>query len=92
MEISQDRLELALKNLKPSDWERFERLASTFLASEWPRIRTMASPSGDGGRDSELYSPEGSANVVVQYSVQADWVAKARGTVKRLYKLVADAR
>jgi hypothetical protein len=48
---------LALDRLKPSDWEDFERLASDFLAAEFTNLRTMAHPSGDGGRDSELFSP-----------------------------------
>lgn len=84
MEISQDRFQLALGGLKASDWERFERLAATFLASEWPNLRTMASPSGDGGRDSELFSPDEQPNVVIQYSVQYDWAAKIKGTAARL--------
>lgn len=45
------RLELALERLQPSDWNRFERLSSAFLASEFDDIRTVASPSGDDGRD-----------------------------------------
>jgi hypothetical protein len=92
MEVAQARLELALKNLKPSDWERFERLASTFLASEWPTIRTMAAAGGDGGRDSELFTPEGSANVVIQYSVQETWPEKIRKTAKRLRETFPDSK
>jgi len=92
MEISQERLDLALRQLRPSDWERFERFASTFLASEWTDLRTMASPSGDGGRDSELFSPKGKSNVVIQYSIQQDWTSKVRKTVKRLKETFLDAR
>ncbi len=44
----------------------------------------MASPSGDGGRDSELFSPEGEPHLVFQYSVQIEWDAKIRQTIKRL--------
>ena len=84
MEVSGQRFELALGQLRPSDWERFERVASAFLASEWSDIRTMAAPEGDGGRDSELFSPNGVANVVIQYSVQVDWAAKIRQTRTRL--------
>jgi hypothetical protein len=84
MEISQSRFLLALGGLKASDWERFEQLASTFLASEWPNLRTMASPGGDGGRDAVLFSPDGISNVVIQYSVQFDWASKINATVKRL--------
>ena len=38
LRISAARLELALKEIKSSDWERFERLCSVFLASDfyWP--------------------------------------------------------
>jgi len=91
MEVSQERFELALRELRDSDWERFERLSSTFLASEWPNLRTMASPTGDGGRDSELFSPKGTANVVIQYSIQKEWTAKIRLTAKRLAATFPDA-
>lgn len=78
------RLQLALDRLEPSDWERFEKLASAFLASDFDGLRTMASPSGDDGRDSELFSPVAEANVVLQYSVTKDWDRKIRKTVRRL--------
>lgn len=57
--------ELALERLRPSDWEHFEELSSAFLASDFPSLRTMASPSGDGGRDSELFSPIGDSTITV---------------------------
>lgn len=76
--------ELALEELRPSDWEHFEELSSSFLASEFPELRTMASPSGDGGRDSELYSPDGVTHIATQYSVSAGWEAKVNRTIKRL--------
>lgn len=44
----------------------------------------MASPSGDGGRDSELFSPTGILSVAVQYSVSQEWRTKIRKTIKRL--------
>jgi hypothetical protein len=44
----------------------------------------MATPSGDGGRDSELFAPADSPNVVIQYSIQRDWGDKIRRTVRRL--------
>jgi hypothetical protein len=91
MEISQDRFRLALGAITASDWERFERLASTFLASEWPKVRTMASAGGDGGRDSELFSTEEAPNVVIQYSVQNDWAAKIRATTTRLQETFPNA-
>jgi len=76
--------ELALERLRSSDWEYFEELSSQFLASEFPDIRTMANPSGDGGRDSELFTPNGVANVAIQYSVSESWGSKIGGTVRRL--------
>lgn len=74
----------ALERARTSDWEHFEELSSRFLVSEFPELRTMASPSGDGGRDSELFSPTGIPSVAVQYSVSQDWRTKIRKTIKRL--------
>lgn len=82
--MPQSRIELALSLLSPSDWRVFEKFASEFLAVEFPSLRTTASPAGDGGRDAELYSPLEDSTVVVQMSVQQDWDAKIRQTVKRL--------
>src|SRR5271157_4282423 len=44
----------------------------------------MAHPSGDGGRDSELFTPEGKPFIAAQYSVSDDWKSKIKKTVKRL--------
>jgi len=85
------RLELALERLQPSDWGRFERLASAFLANEFDELRTVASPSGDEGRDAELFSPLAEPTVVVQYSVAVDWKAKINGTVRRLKDTIPGA-
>lgn len=82
--VSRERLEFALGNVKGSQWQKFEELASAFLAMEFDSHRTMASPGGDGGRDAELYSFDGTANVLIQYSVQADWRTKINDTFKRL--------
>lgn len=76
--------ELALDKTRPSDWEYFEELSSGFLASELQSLRTMASPSGDGGRDSELFSSDGSTYVAVQYSVAKDFDSKVMRTISRL--------
>lgn len=76
--------ELALDKTRSSDWEYFEELSSGFLASELTSLRTMASPSGDGGRDSELFSSDGNTYVAVQYSVSKDFDAKVMKTIKRL--------
>ena len=77
---------LALEHLKPSDWAHFETLCSDFLAAEFTNLRTLADPSGDGGRDSELFAPQGHPNVAFQYSVTGSWRNKVRHTVKRLSK------
>jgi hypothetical protein len=84
MTVSRERFELALDRLKDSDWERFENLASAFLAADFSKLRTMASSSGDGGRDSELFTPDNEPTVVFQYSVQEAWQPKIKNTVKRL--------
>jgi hypothetical protein len=75
---------MALERLEPSDWAHFEQLCSAFLVPEFPNLRTMAHPSGDGGRDSELFSPEGKPFIAAQYSITDDWKSKIRQTVKRL--------
>lgn len=84
MNITRQRFELALKQLTGGDWSRFEQICSSFLSAEFSDLRTMASPSGDGGRDSELFSPNGIPFVVIQYSVQKDWRSKIKHTIERL--------
>ncbi len=83
---------LALERLEPSDWAQFELLCSAFLAPEFATLRTMASPSGDGGRDSELFSPENRSFIAAQYSVTTNWKSKVRHTVKRLEAECPDVR
>lgn len=78
------RFKLALEQLESSDWRLFETLAAEFLVSDYPMLRTTASPSGDGGRDGELFSVDGFPDVGFQYSVAADWSAKIKRTQKRL--------
>ncbi|MBI4998887.1 MAG: hypothetical protein HZC22_18700 [Rhodocyclales bacterium] len=85
------RLELALERIQPSDWNRFERLASAFLAGDFDDIRTVASPGGDEGRDAELFSPSMEPNVLIQYSVTEGWRAKVNKTVNRLEKTFPNA-
>lgn len=94
MEIKLNRklLELALERLRSSDWESFEELSSAYLASDFGELRTMASPSGDGGRDSELFSPSGVVPIVVQYSVSTDWKTKIRKTIARIVSTKPDTR
>lgn len=75
-----ERFELALDRLRPSDWKLFEELASKFIAPDFPNLRTVASPSGDQGRDAFLFSPENDPTVLLQYSVTDDWDRKIRET------------
>ena len=82
--MNRSQFELALTHTKASDWAHFESLCSHFLASEHPSMRTMASASGDGGRDSQLYAPDGENIVCAQYSVTKSWDEKIRKTQKRL--------
>lgn len=82
--MKENRFRLALEKLAPAQWERFERFASQFLASELPDLRTVASASGDAGRDAELFSPLGDPTQVLQYSVTQNWRQKIRGTAKRI--------
>src|SRR5713226_3771789 len=65
------RLKLALDRLEAEHWSRFEQFASEFLVSDYPNLRTVASTSGDQGRDAELFSPDGLPSVVLQYSVES---------------------
>lgn len=87
---TRDRFEFALDNTKKTQWELFEELASSFLSSEYTQLRTMASASGDGGRDSELFSDEGISSVAFQYSVTDEWGPKIRSTVRRLEENFGD--
>jgi hypothetical protein len=79
-----NRLQLGLELLRPSDWHRFEKLASALLAAEFDDLRTTASPSGDEGRDSELFAPRAEPKVLLQYSISADWASKIHRTVQRI--------
>jgi hypothetical protein len=82
--MNSKRFEFALDNLKSSEWSRFEQLASQYLAGEFGELRTMASPEGDQGRDSELFSPNNEPTVFIQYSVTESWATKIRKTAKRI--------
>lgn len=75
---------MAMSRLTSADWEQFERLAASFLASEYSALRTMAAPSGDGGRDSELFTDAGEPTTAMQYSVTPEWSRKIKQTVERL--------
>ncbi len=82
--MHRERLQLALERLPPEQWKRFEEFASEFLAILDPNHRTVASPSGDGGRDAQLFSPDGQVKIVFQYSVTKKWESKIRETAKRI--------
>lgn len=85
MAISTERFEFALDNVASHQWAQFEKLASIYFASEWPRkYRTVAAASGDMGRDGEIFSPESDPNVLLQFSVAKDWAAKILLTIKRI--------
>jgi len=82
--VKPERFLLALERLPSEDWAKFEHLASTFLAVEYGALRTVASQSGDRGRDAYLFVPEDDPAVKLQYSVAADWRAKILATAKTL--------
>jgi hypothetical protein len=85
------QLELALKLLDPlSDWGRFERLARAFLASEYKSFRTMASSTGDKGRDGELVGVPEAPRTLFQISAQVDWKSKLRETISTIRKNFPD--
>ena len=79
-----DRFRFALSKTTSEHWPAFERLASAFLGDEHGALRTLATPSGDGGRDAILYQPEGDPSVAMQYSVQQDWSSKLRRSAPTL--------
>jgi len=90
--MSRDRFSFALAHSKPSHWELFENLASAFLAAEFSGLRTVATSSGDKGRDAELFSHDGSPTVMVQYSIAVNWNSKIKDTVKTIGKNFPDVR
>jgi hypothetical protein len=84
--MTSQRIQLALEQLSASNWQRLETFASEFLISEFPDLRTSASPSGDGGRDAEIITFKDDPIHVLQYSVTPKWPSKIRDTAKRLKK------
>ena len=90
--MSRDRFAFALEHLKPTHWELFDNLASAFLAAEFPNLRTLATASGDKGRDAELFSCNGNPTVMVQYSIAVDWRGKIKNTAKTINENFPDAR
>ncbi|MCQ8128453.1 hypothetical protein [Methylomonas rivi] len=92
MSLHRKRFTLALERIQPTDWARFEQFASAFLTSEFDNLRTVASPSGDEGRDAELFSPTSEPEIVLQYSVTKHWTTKIRDTAKKVKKNLTHAR
>lgn len=88
--MKSERCDLALKLIRPSEWKLFEEIASKFLAADFRNLRTLASESGDSGRDAVLFNPDDDPSVVIQFSVAEDWSAKIRQTVKRLKEKFSD--
>ncbi|MGO4453362.1 hypothetical protein [Arthrobacter sp. RAF14] len=80
------RLDMALRQLGPEDWSAFEKFAAEFLVVDYPSLRTMASMSGDRGRDGQLYQPNEEQTTFIQYSVTESWRAKITGTIATLTK------
>src|SRR5258708_21017672 len=85
------RFEFALERLQPADWARFERFASQFLVFDYGNLRSVATASGDLGRDAELFSPDGDVAVLLQYSVTKEWGPKIKQTAKRIRESFPDA-
>lgn len=82
--MQRERLQLALERIRPEQWKLFEEFASAFLSAQYPNLRTVASQSGDQGRDAELFSYDSPIQTILQYSVSQDWKSKIRRTAKRI--------
>lgn len=83
---SYERFRLALTQIDGAQWRVFERLATVFLADEYPSLRPMAAASGDGGMDATLYRPDEDPGVALQFSVRRDWESKITQTCERIKK------
>jgi hypothetical protein len=79
-----ERFKKALEGLDHHNWQLFEEIASKFTADEFPTLRTLADPSGDGARDGVLASPTEYPSIAVQYSVTDRTSAKIRATARTL--------
>lgn len=82
--MKSEQFRSALRSMESGAWEDFEKLSSAFLTVEYMNLRTMASNSGDGGRDAELFCADGHSDVAFQYSIRHDWKEKIRETVDRI--------
>jgi hypothetical protein len=77
------RFKLALTGIEGTQWRLFERLATVFLADEYPSLRPLAAASGDGGMDASLFQASDDPQVALQFSVRRDWENKIRQTCAR---------
>ncbi|MBA5872349.1 MAG: hypothetical protein GDA68_20465 [Nitrospira sp. CR2.1] len=90
--MNSESLRLALEQLKPDDWRRFEYFASKFLLPGFPNLRSVSGYSNDRGRDGELFSPDGEPTVFLQYSITPKWDQKIRATASKICKTFKEAR
>ena len=90
--MQRERLELALERIRPEQWKLFEDFASAFLSTLYLDLRTLASPSGDKGRDAELFSYDGRPHTVLQYSVAQNWENKILVTAQKISKNLPKVR
>jgi hypothetical protein len=78
------RFKKALEGLDHRNWQLFEEVAAKFVADEFPTLRTLADPAGDGGRDGVLLSPAEYPSIAIQYSVSERTSEKLRDTARTL--------
>ena len=78
------RFKKALEGLDHRNWQLFEEVAAKFVADEFPTLRTLADPAGDGARDGIRQSPAEYPTIAVQYSVTERTSAKIRDTARTL--------
>ena len=90
--MQRERLQLALERLHPGQWKLFEEFASAFLSAQYPNLRTVASQSGDQGRDAELFLYDGRIQTILQYSVSQKWESKILRTAKRISETRPETR
>ena len=78
------RLKIALTRIEGAQWRLFERLATVFVAEEYPSLRPTAQASGDDGMDATLFQPTDDPDVILQFSIRKDWSNKIKDTCRRL--------
>jgi hypothetical protein len=90
--ISYERFKLALASVDGAQWRAFEKLATVFLAEEYPSLRPMAASSGDNGLDAAIFHAADDPEVALQFSVRRDWESKIYETCKRLQNTTPECR